>query len=526
MLETTIGELLNRAVRYYDDRVAVRDGERELTYRDLGAQVNRLANALLGLGLARGDRVALLMWNCLEYVVCDLGVAAAGLVKVPLSHLLSHADVLFRIQDSEAAAVICDEYFVPMVTEVADQCPSLKHKICIAGSQGGQASFTAFDVLVAQGSSRPPSARVGHEDLVGIMYTGGTTGRSKGVMHTHKSVIAVGYSEIVEMDIGWREVLLHVAPLPHAAQFMLLPGLLRGGTHVIMRKFDPEKMLRVVDQAHVSWTFLVPTMISALLEHPALHGRALSSLRTILYGAAPMWPERLESAIERLGPIFLQAYGQMEVPNLVTTLTKDDHIEAVAKARGRLASCGRPIAMAQVRLVDQNDVDVSAGKPGEIIVRGPHMMRGYWRRPEETASTMPGGWIHTGDIARLDQDGYVYIVDRAKDMIISAGMNVYSVEVENALMEHPGVREACVIGRPDDKWGEAVSAFVVLGEGVSLEADELIQFCRQRLAAYSRPKAIEFVDEIPKTPYGKMDKKALRQRYWKSQERQGHDARG
>jgi len=341
-------------------------------------------------------------------------------------------------------------------------------------------------------------------------------------MHTHKSVIAIGYSEIVEMDIGGGEVLLQMAPLPHATQFMLLPGLLRGGTHVIMRKFDPGEMLRVVARERVSWTFLVPTMIYMLLDDPALATCDHAGLRTIIYGAAPMSPDKLERAIERLGPIFLQVYAQMEVANQVTTLTKNDHVEALAGPRHRLASCGRPIAMAEVRLVDEADADVPSGHPGEIIVRGPHMMRGYWRRPEETASTMRGGWIHTADVARVDEDAYVYIVDRAKDMIISGGMNVYSVEVENALMEHPAVGEACVIGTPDDKWGEAVSAFVVLREGQRLAAEDLIAFCGHKLAAYCRPKAIEFVDEIPKTPYGKMDKKAIRQRYWKGQERQVH----
>lgn len=522
MLGTTIGELLDKAVGHHRGRVAVKHGDRAITYGELGADVNRLANVLLGLGLGHGDRVALLMWNCPEYVVCDFGVARAGLVKVPLNHLLTRDDVLFRIQDSEAAAVVCDEAFAPMVEELAAQCPSLKHRICITEGRPAPAGFTPFEALLAQAASRPPSVAVSPDDLVGIMYTGGTTGRSKGVMHTHASVIAIGYSEIIEMDIGRHEVMLQLAPLPHATQFMLLPGLLRGGTHVIMRKFDPDELLRVVERERVSWTFLVPTMIYMLLDDPGLSRYDHGSLRTIIYGAAPMSPDKLERALDRLGPVFLQVYAQMEVANQATTLTKEDHLEALAKARHRLASCGRPIVMAQVRLVDEEDADVPPGAPGEILIRGPHMMRGYWRRPEETASTMRGGWIHTADIARADGDGYIYIVDRAKDMIISGGMNVYSVEVENALMQHPAVREACVIGAPDDKWGEAVSAFVVVREGAALGAEELAGFCSRTLAAYCRPKRIEFVAEIPKTPYGKMDKKAIRQRYWTGQERQVH----
>lgn len=537
MLETTLGALLQRAAHHYRDRVAVKHDARTLSYRDLGEQVHRLANALLGLGLGRGDRVALLMWNCPEYVVCDFAVATAGLVKVPLNHLLTRDEVEFRIQDSEASAVVCDEHFAPMVAGLAPDCPSLKHRICVVeGSGRPPDGFEAFGGLLARASSRAPGVAVGHDDLAGIMYTGGTTGRSKGVVHTHKSVLAIAFSELVELDIGHREVMLQVAPLPHATQFMLLPGLLRGGTHVLMRRFDPDEVMRTVARERVSWMFMVPTMIYVLLDHPALARHDAASLRTVIYGAAPMSPDKLERAIDRMGPIFLQVYSQMEVANQTTVLSKDDHVEALARARERLGSCGRPIAMAQVRIVDADDRDVAPGEPGEILTRGPHMMRGYWRREEETARTMRGGWIHTADVARADEAGFIYIVDRAKDMIISGGMNVYSVEVENVLMEHPAVREACVIGVPDDKWGEAVSAFVVLREAAadgrvaapggresaSVSGEELIAFCGRKLAAYSRPKRVEFVADIPKTPYGKMDKKAIRARFWPDQGRQVH----
>jgi acyl-CoA synthetase (AMP-forming)/AMP-acid ligase II len=444
-------------------------------------------------------------------------------VKVPLNHLLTRDEVAFRIQDSEASAVITDEFFAPMVLDVTPGCPSLKHRICIAERAGAApGGLTRFDELLARASSRDPGTTVEPGDLVGIMYTGGTTGRSKGVMHTHTSVIAIGYSEIVEMDIGHSEVLLQVAPLPHATQFMLLPGFLRGGTHVLMRKFDPADVMGVIARERVSWTFMVPTMIYVLLDHPALARHGHATLRTIVYGAAPMSPDKLERAIETMGPVFLQVYSQMEVANQTTVLAKEDHVEALATARHRLGSCGRPIAMSRVRIVDAEDRDVPAGDPGEILTRGPHMMRGYWRREEETANAMRDGWLHTGDVARADEDGFIYIVDRAKDMIISGGMNVYSVEVENVLMEHAAVREACVIGVPDDKWGEAVTAFVVLRDDAQLTSDELIAFAGRKLAAYSRPKRVDVLPEIPKTPYGKMDKKTIRARFWKDQARQVH----
>jgi acyl-CoA synthetase (AMP-forming)/AMP-acid ligase II len=519
MLETTVGDLFQRAVRYHSGRIALRQaGAPDLTYSELGVEVNRLANALAGLGLRPGDRLALLMWNCPEYVVSDFAAATAGLVKVPLNHLLTRDEVKFRIDDSEAAAVICDDHFAPMIDDLRDECPSLRHRICLADRAG----FTSFADMLRRGAPDRPGVPLTDADLLGIMYTGGTTGRSKGVMHTHKSVQAICFSEMLEMDMARGDVLLHVAPLPHATQFMLLPGFLRGGTHVLMKRFDPEEVLRTIARERVSWTFMVPTMIYVLLDEPALRAHDLSALHTVIYGAAPMSPDKLERAIELMGPIFLQVYSQMEVANQTTTLTKQDHTEALQGPRHRLGSCGRPIAMAQVRLVDGDDRDVPVGEAGEILIRGPHMMRGYWRREDETARTMRGGWIHTGDVAKADEDGFVYIVDRARDMIISGGMNVYSVEVENALMEHPDVREACVIGVPDDKWGEAVTAFVVSREGARLQDHELVAFAGKKLAAYSRPKRVEFVAEIPKTPYGKMDKKAIRAQFWTGQERQVH----
>ena len=524
MLETTIGALFHRTVRYYAGRVAIKQGARAMTYAELGEQVNRLANALGGLGLRHGERVALLMWNCPEYVVCDFAAATAGLVKVPLNHLLTRDECQFRIDDSGAAAVICDEHFVPMVEEVAAACPSLRRRICITeGGRRAPAGFTDFAELLARGAPRDPGIAVAHDDLLGIMYTGGTTGRAKGVMHTHKSVLAIVFSETLEMDVLHGDVMLQVAPLPHATQFMLLPGFLRGGTHVLMKKFDPDDVLRTIERERVSWTFMVPTMIYVLLDHPAFRKHDHATLRTVIYGAAPMSPDKLERAIERVGPVFIQVYSQMEVANQTTTLTKEDHVEALAGPRHAPArSCGRPLAVAQVRIVGEDDRDVPVGQPGEILIRGPHMMRGYWRREEETARTMRGGFIHTGDVARADEEGFLYIVDRAKDMIISGGMNVYSVEVENVLMEHPDVLEACVIGVPDDKWGEAVTALVVRREGAAVDSGQLVAFAGRKLAAYSRPKSVEFVAEIPKTPYGKMDKKVIRGRFWKSGERQVH----
>jgi acyl-CoA synthetase (AMP-forming)/AMP-acid ligase II len=264
-------------------------------------------------------------------------------------------------------------------------------------------------------------------------------------------------------------------------------------------------------------------MIYVLLDYPDRKKYDLSSLRTVLYGAAPMSPERIKQAMAEFGPIFIQVYSQMEVANQTTVLTKQEHVEALEKYPQRLKSCGRPIIMSQVRIVDDNDNDVAGDEVGEIITRGPHMMKGYWRREEETEETMKGGWIHTADMAWMDEDGFIYVVDRKKDMIISGGMNVYSAEVEFALMRHPSIGQAAVLGVPDEKWGEAIKAVVVLRHDTTpATEEEIMAFCRDYLSAYKRPKSIDFVGELPMTPYGKIDKKALRAKYWADQERAVH----
>jgi acyl-CoA synthetase (AMP-forming)/AMP-acid ligase II len=316
------------------------------------------------------------------------------------------------------------------------------------------------------------------------------------------------------------EVMLQTAPLPHAAGFMVPSCLLKGGRIVIMAGFDPEKVFQAIEKEKVTWTFMVPTMIYAFIDHPARKNYDLSSLSTITYGAAPMSPRRLEEAIEELGPIFLQAYSQMEVANQTTALSKSQHVEAIQKnKKKRLSSCGMPILMSQVKIVDDNGNELGINMPGELVTKGPHMMEGYWRRPEETKKTIVDGWLYTGDMAEIDEDGFIYLVDRKKDMIISGGMNIYSAEVEQALSQHSAVNEVIVIGLPDEKWGEIVCGVVVTAPGQEVSEDELIQFCGPRLSAYKKPKKIEFVDHIPRTTVGKLDKKVVRQKYWEGKER-------
>jgi len=287
-----------------------------------------------------------------------------------------------------------------------------------------------------------------------------------------------------------------------------------------MEGFDQDKVFQVIQEQRVTWTFMVPTMVYSFLDHPLRKDYDLSSLRTIAYGAAPMSPRRLEEAIQEMGPIFLQGYSQMEVANQTCVMTKKQHIEAIeSNKRHWLSSCGMPILISQVKIVDDKGDEAGPGVIGELITRGPHMMKGYWQREEETKKTIVDGWLFTGDIAYMDEDGYIYLVDRKKDMIISGGMNVYSAEVESVFSQHPAVAEVIVIGIPDEKWGEAVLGVVVKTPGTDVTEAELLAYCKKELSAYKRPKKITFVDSIPRTTVGKFDKKAVRATYWKGRER-------
>jgi acyl-CoA synthetase (AMP-forming)/AMP-acid ligase II len=515
VLETTVGELFDKAVKQYRDKIAVKDDQRCLTYAEMGEEVNRCANALFQKGIQPGDRVALWMPNCIEYIVCDFAIAKLGAVRVPLNTFLIDAEVAYRLDDAEVKAMICGSEYMERVQNILQQT-SVQPMVITVGNEGDQ----SLKSLLQKASSESPKIVVGYEDLAAIMYTGGTTGRSKGVMHTHKSTISLMYSEIVEFELERGVVMLHVAPLPHAVGFMILPGILRGGTHILQQGFQPKKFCETVEKEKVTFAFLVPTMIYSLLDFPDLQLYDLSSLRTLIYGAAPMAPSRIKQALETWGPILLQVYSQMEVANQTTVLTKSDHLIYSVDEEKRLSSCGSPIIMSQVKIVDDEGREVPTGTIGEIVTRGPHMMKGYWRMKEETEKTIRNGWLHTGDMAYQDEAGYIYLVDRKKDMIISGGFNVYTTVVEKALFEHPSVRQATVIGVPDEKWGEAVKAFVVADSASWLSEEELIQFCKKRLAKYEVPKSIEFVDSLPLTAYGKIDKKALRASFWTNKDRQ------
>jgi len=518
MLHHTIGSLVERCAQRHGSRTAVVHGARRITYHEQISRIRRTGRALLGLGLRPGDRVAILMADRPEVLDVYYGALWAGLAVVPLNAKLGAADHTHIVRDSGARVVAHDAEHADRVTEVQADA-GIEIVLCVdddAVLPGG----LSLPRLRREHDDGPGMPDVAPDDLFGIYYTGGTTGRPKGVVHTHRTFIAALFSELLELGLDEQDVFAHVAPLTHASGGFVLPVWLLGGTNVILGGFDPEQLLDSIARERVSATLLVPTMLYVLLDSMPGNGLDLSSLRTVVYGASPIGQQRLLQAIDRFGPIFAQLYGQTEAPNQLTVLRKSDHADAVGSGDlDPLSSCGRPVAITDLRIADDDLAEVRPGEPGEIAARGPHVMLRYWNRPDETAETLQNGWLRTGDIARVDDRGFVYIVDRKKDMIISGGFNVYPKEVESTLFAHPAVRDACVIGVPDEKWGEAVKAVVVTDPGVPVRPEELISWVKERKGGVLAPKSIDCVDAIPLTAVGKHDKPALRSAYWGGRDR-------
>ena len=512
--DCNMGDLLIRAIQRGGDRVAFVLDEQQITYREFGALLSRFVQALKARGLQRGDAIAVLSSNRPE---AFLGTAASYLMgmRITWMHPLgSEDDHAYLLEDSGVTTLIADPgTFSERAHALKARLPSLKTVAGLGPNDFGD------DILAeaARFDAAPLVAEASTEDLCTLIYTGGTTGKPKGVIHTQRVHVSMVMAELAEWDWPQEVRFLAMTPITHAAGAMIVAVMMRSGTFVMNKGFDADKFFSLVKKHRITATFLVPTMIYVLLDHPGLAAADLSSLQTIIYGASPMSPARLIEGMKVFGPVFMQLYGQSEAPNAVTVLRRVDHDPE--RFPQRLASCGRPIYNSQVKLLDDDGNEVPTGEVGEICVRGPLVMKGYWNKPEETAKAMRHGWLYTGDLARADEDGFLYIVDRSKDMIISGGFNVYPKEVEDVLTTHPAVAAAAVIGVPDGKWGEAVKAVVVLRAGASVRAEELIALVRDAKGAVQAPKTVDFADGLPVTGLGKPDKKALRAKYWGGQGR-------
>lgn len=520
MEHTTVGDLYDSCVAHYGSQVALKFRQRTCSYEELGENAYRLANAFQALGLRKGDRVAFLMANCPEYVFTEYALTKLGAARVPLAVLLGSDHHIYMMNHSRSVALVYHEKLASRVQQMIPQLETVEHFICVSEDPGTvPVDHLHLQTLMADSSPEPPGVEVAARDLCGLYYTGGTTGRPKGVMLSHRAWVNSVLLEMLSLGLERRETFAYVTPLTHAAGVLLLPVLLRKGTALILEDFDPGAFLETVQQERVTATFCVPTMLYMLLDHPGADRYDTSSLRNIVYGAAPIAPDRLKQAIDRFGPVLTQLYGQTEAPMMLSALPRDEHVIAdPERERQVLGSCGRPTVTTQVKLLDPQGNEVAPGEVGEIVVRCINMMDGYFEDPETTSKTIRDGWLYTGDLAFQDAEGFLYIVDRAKDMIISGGFNIYPREVEDVLFEHPVVKEAAVIGVPHEKWGEAVKAIVVMHEGKTATEEELIAFVKERKGKLAAPKSVEFWSSIPLTNLGKVDKKKIREPFWQHRE--------
>jgi fatty-acyl-CoA synthase len=508
---TVCGQTL-RALARYPSRTAFAWPGGSLTYQGATDLIGRMQNVFVALGLPAGTRAAFLTANRADSWCAGVAAQLSRLAITWLHPLGSLQDQLFQLEDSEAQMLVVDAAaFRDRGGELAARAAGVKTVFTLGPADYG------IDLLRAIEQTGHATARcfAGPDDLATLNYTGGTTGKSKGALRTHREYGGFATAILADFEIPEAARYLTVAPISHVAGTKVLPTLMRGGTVHMLKGFDPDAVLQTIQRERINFTLFVPTMIYVLLDHPALGKTDLSSLELVLYGASAMSPSRLVEGIGRIGPVFAQLYGQTECYP-VSVLRKADHDP---KTPELFLSCGFPIAACEVKILDDNDQEVELGAAGEICVRAPHVMREYWKRPDITAETLKNGWLHTGDIARVDERGYMFILDRKKDMIVSGGFNIFPREVEDVLSQHAGVAMVAVVGVPDDKWGEAVTAVVVAREGARPDAEELIKLVKARKGSAHAPKHIKFVSELPMTGVGKVDKKALRASFWAGRDR-------
>ncbi len=516
-----VAHLVHRSAQRWPDRPLWLGVDFSISYREGSARLNRIARQLLQRGRP-GDRVAILSANRFEAFEIYLAAMNAGMAAVPLNPKLHAKEHAYMIEDSGARFVVYSPEYEEALQTLRANLANVAHWIRMG--DGVPERTLAYSELLAGSESTPPDVEIAADSLAWLFYTSGTTGRPKGAMETQRNLLTMVQQFLIGIlpDACETDVMLHTAPIAHGTASVGLAHLAVGAaqTFPTSNSFDPAHIFSLVERLKVTSTFLAPTMVQMLLQSAQRKRFDLSSLKNIVYGGGPMYVELLKEALATFGPVFHQIYGQGEAPMTCAAMPKWEHqVDGDRKTMRRLASAGREMPAVQIRIVDADDRAVAVNEPGEIVVRSDLVMTGYWNQPEATAETLRGGWLHTGDVGHLDEDGYVYITDRKKDLIISGGSNIYPREVEEVLLEHRSVSEACVIGVPDAQWGEAVKAVVVLRPGAMVDEPSLIAFCQQRIASYKKPKSIDIVEALPKSAYGKVLKRELRDRYWAGQDR-------
>jgi acyl-CoA synthetase (AMP-forming)/AMP-acid ligase II len=501
---------LHRNMQQSADRPATICRDRTRTTAESVDRIARLAGALTGLSVQRGDRVGILALNSDRYLEYFHAVPWMGAAINPVNIRWSPAEISYSLIESDTRVLFVDDAFAPMIPALREQFPNLA-TVIFCGDGELPSGALGYEALISD-SAGVEDTRTGGDDLLGVFYTGGTTGHPKGVMLSHNNLLTSSIGTLASGHfVSPRGRLLHTAPLFHLAGIAAwAAGCQVGSTHVIVPMFSPAEVMKAIADHQVTDALLVPTMIQMLVDDPAIADSDLSSLAHLVYGASPI----SEAVLERARKVFpsagfTQAYGMTELSPCATVLTPTDHDNPALRR-----SAGRAAPHVEVRIVDPNDNEVARGEVGEVVVRGDNVMLGYWKRPDETAAAVRDGWMHTGDGGRMDENGYVFIVDRIKDMIITGGENVYSAEVENALASHPAVAACAVIGLPDTDWGERVHAVVVLLPGQQATVDDIRTHCKTLIAGYKAPRSVDFVDAMPMSGAGKILKRELRKQYW------------
>jgi fatty-acyl-CoA synthase len=522
-----LNELLPKAAKLYPLREAVVCGEVRMNYRELAGRVWRLCNGLAGLGLQRNDRLAILHENCHVFLETYFAAAHLGLILVPLNFRLSPIELAMILNDSGSKMLIAQGFFKDKVDTLYALAPGVEAVIWSRKGQQESTGETEYESLLARSEPMTPrELDIKDDDVAHLYYTSGTTGRPKGVMLTHKNVKSHALGTIADLHLADSDHWFHVAPLFHLADAWATFAITwAGGKHVVIPSFDPVSVLKTLQKEKITLTNLIPTMLNMMVNHPQAADFDYSSLRVILSGGAPIAPEVVRKIIETFRCDYIQTYGMTETSPYLTMSILKQHLKDLSweKQLSFKASTGREFINVSLKVVDEQGGEVARDNKqvGEIIVKGDIVTPGYWNLPEETEKAIRHGWLYTGDLAVVNEEEYVTIVDRKKDMIITGGENVYSTEVENVLYTHPAVLEAAVFGVPDRKWGEAVRACVVLKPGKAATEQGIIAYCKENLAHYKAPKSVAFSDALPRTGSGKIYKKGLRDPFWKQEKEVG-----
>lgn len=513
-----LAHLLHRSAQQFPERPLWITPDLEISYGEGAGRINRIANSLLSKGRQR-DRVAILAVNRFEHFEVYLAALTAGMTATPFNPKLHVDELSMMVEDSEPRFFVFSPEYADAVNTLREKHACVEQWICMEPCEG----FAFYGDLLEGGSATLPAVLIEPDDVAWLFYTSGTTGKPKGCMETHRNLVNMVTGRLLSVfrDINEADRIIHFAPMAHATTSVGLSHLARGAAQIFpgLSKFDPPKVLAAIEKFQATSTFMAPTMVQMLLQYPELRRFNIKSLRNVQCGGGPMYAEVLRQAIEVFGPIFGQGYGQSEAPSGICGMHRSEYDISSPLGLQRLASVGRESLGVRVRIVDESGAEVRPNMAGELTVRGDIVFPGYWKRPDATAEVLRNGWLHTGDVGYRDEEGYIFITDRVKDMIISGGSNIYPREVEEVLLQHDAVAEACVVGVPDNVWGEAVQGVVVLRTGANATQDEIIEFCRARLASYKKPKGIDFVGQLPKNSYGKVEKKKVKARYWQQASR-------